>query len=262
MIIDLDRLSRRARAAVDDYLGSAPHRRGPLAGFDPRGAASRIAESWWDPASDRIFVPRAVGWGWDLNAGAIAVRLGLIEPDAEDVPFSNTPDAAFRAAAGVPVALAGAVVAHYLVRGRALPERLPAHWSLTGVPDRFVSKRRAAAGDLAMALIPALVAVRAGRTTSAERSADHSIPGDRSTSAGDSIPGDHSTSRAGALAGASMIAAVAAVQTVVRSLPEGRHPWVPLALLAAPGAASGGVLLGLAWLGRNAEIRRDLGGAR
>ena len=59
-----------------------------------------------------------------------------------------------------------------------------------------------------------------------------------------------------------MIAAVAAVQTVVRSLPEGRHPWVPLALLAAPGAASGGVLLGLAWLGRNAEIRRDLGGAR
>ncbi len=256
MIIGLDRLSRRARAAVDDYLGSAPRRRGPLAGFDPRGAASRIAESWWDPASDRIFVPRAVGWGWDLNAGAIAVRLGLIEPDAEDVPFSNTPDAAFRAAAGVPVALAGAVVAHYLVRGRSLPERLPAHWSLTGVPDRFVSKRRAAAGDLAMALIPALVAVRAGRTTSADRSAGDSIPADYS------IPGDHSTSRAGALAGASMIAAVAAVQTVVRSLPEGRRPWVPLALLAAPGAASGGVLLGLAWLGRNAEIRRDLGGAR
>ena len=73
------------------------------AGFVPKGMLGRIAATWWNPADERLLLPRAVGWGWDLNLGAVAVRLGLIEPDAESVPFTSTGDSAFRlAAAGRP----------------------------------------------------------------------------------------------------------------------------------------------------------------
>ena len=48
----------------------------------------RIRRSMWNPADPHLLRPRAFGVGWDLNVGALAVRLGLIEPDAEDVPFT------------------------------------------------------------------------------------------------------------------------------------------------------------------------------
>ena len=121
------------------------------AGFVPKGMLGRIAATWWNPADERLLLPRAVGWGWDLNLGAVAVRLGLIEPDAESVPFTSTGDSAFRLAATLPVALAGATALHYLVRGRSLPDPLPAHWTATGRADRWTSRRRAAATDLTIA---------------------------------------------------------------------------------------------------------------
>ncbi|MCW5954262.1 MAG: hypothetical protein KIT69_18590, partial [Propionibacteriaceae bacterium] len=61
------------------------------AGLQVRGLADRIASALWNPVDERLFVPRAVGWGWDLNFGSVAVRLGWIEPDAEAVPFTATP---------------------------------------------------------------------------------------------------------------------------------------------------------------------------
>ncbi len=64
-------------------------------GLRLRGLLTRIAQTWWQPADQRLFLPRAVGLGWDVNLGAVAVRLNLIEPDAEAVPFTSTPDATF-----------------------------------------------------------------------------------------------------------------------------------------------------------------------
>ncbi len=64
-------------------------------GLRPRGVFDRIADTWWRPSDPRLLLPRAVGLGWDVNLGAVAVRLKLIEPDAEAVPFASTPDAAF-----------------------------------------------------------------------------------------------------------------------------------------------------------------------
>jgi hypothetical protein len=204
-------------------------------GFRPGGIGERVATTWWNPAEERFLLPRAVGAGWDLNLGAVAVRLGLIEPDAEAEPFSATPEPAFRAAALVPVGLAGATLLHYLVRGRSLPARLPSHWDLTGAPDRWVSKRRAALTDVAGGVLAAGVAVVA---------------------AGSSRPGPE---RAGRIALATAGGSVAAWVTVWRSLGARPRPWAGPATLAVVIGSAGAVLLGLARAGRAAELRHDLG---
>ncbi len=196
--------------------------------------AGRIARTWWNPADERYFVPRAFGWGWDLNVGAVAVRLGLIEPDAEAVPFTATPDAAFKAAAAVPLALGAAVGLHYIVRGRSLPARLPSHWAFDGRPDRWISKPSAAITDLGITSVAAGAAAWAATT-------------DREGS-----------QRAGVLAGATLAGGLAASTALVRGLAKPRGWAAPLGVFAAS-AAVAGVLYGLAKAGRDAEIARDLG---
>jgi hypothetical protein len=217
--------SRRPSQRLRDLLGS---------GFDPRDADARIAATWWNPADERLFLPRAIGWGWDLNFGALAVRLGLIEADAESEPFSATPDRAFLAAAAVPAALAAATVLHYAVRGRSLPARLPAHWDIAGAPDRWVSRRRAAVTDLAVTLVPAVAAAWL---------------------AGSDRPGPR---RAGALAAAGAVGAGGAAITVLRTLGDRPRVWTGPAMALAVAGTAGGVLLGLARAGRAAEIQHDL----
>lgn len=101
--------------------------------------AERVASRWWDPRDPRVFMPRVFGIGWDLNFGALAVRLHLIEPDAEDEPFATVPDGAFLVALLVPVALTAFVVGSFLGLYQYLPEQLPTHWNLRGEPDRFAS---------------------------------------------------------------------------------------------------------------------------
>ncbi|MEA5053894.1 MAG: DUF1648 domain-containing protein [Propionicimonas sp.] len=206
-----------------------------VAGFRLRGADERIAATWWDPANPRLLLPRAIGLGWDINFGAIAVRLGLIEPDAEAIPFSSTSEAAFRTALALPAGLAAATVLHYLVRGRSLPDPLPSHWTWDGTPDRWTPKRRAAAVDLATTLGPAAVAAWAATSR-------RSKPG-----------------RAGVLAEATLLAAVGASTTVARSLGARRRGWLQPAMLLCSLGAAAAVLLWLARAGRDEEIARDLG---
>ena len=214
-----------------DDRGGRP-RAGWPSGLRPRGVFDRIADTWWRPSDPRLLLPRAIGLGWDVNLGAVAVRLKLIEPDAEAVPFASTPDAAFRVAAVVPVVMAGATVLHYLVRGRSLPPRLASHWDAAGRPDRWVPKGRAALVDIALT---AGGAVLAGWAFAADR------------------PGP---TRAGALAGATMAGSLGAGIAVARPLRGG--PWLMPSLLGQLGAGVGGVLLGLARAGRRAEVGRDL----
>ncbi len=205
-----------------------------LAGVRLRGLAERVAATWWAPADSRLLLPRAVGWGWDLNFGAVAVRLGLIEPDAEAVPFTATPDAAFKVAAAVPLACGAAVGLHYIVRGPGLPSRLPSHWGVDGSPDRWTSKPAAAVADLTVATLAAGAAAWAATS-------DREGP-----------------QRTGVLAGATLAGGLAASTAVVRGLAKPRGWAAPLGVLAAS-AAVAGVLYGLAKAGRDAEVARDLG---
>lgn len=238
---DSDELRIRALVALFGPVEAEPSGwRGALdrlvRGFDPAGVAARLAESMWQPADERLLLPRAVGLGWDLNLGAVAVRLGLIEPDAEDEPFTSTRPAAFRQASVLPAAMAVAVAAHYLARWRTLQQRLPGHWNLFGRPDRWTSRSSAAVIDLGTTLGPAVLAAWAARS-------------DR--------PGPD---KAGVIAGSALIASVGAVTTVARSLPEGRGWWIQPALVIGSAAAAGATLIHLALDGRRAEISRDLPG--
>lgn len=231
-------------AAVITHLGpvsAEADNHDPLVGsfagipFDLRTpTGERLKAAWWNPTDERLLVPKAFGAGWDLNVGALAVRLGLIEPDAEDVPFASTPSWAFGAAAALPLTLAAAVVAHYAVRGGQLPERLPQHWNLAGASDRWVSRRTASASDIATA---ALAAGAATWAATAARS--------------------HGT-RAGVLAASSLAGTLVASVTVLRSAPDKPRWWAGPALATGALLASSGTLLGLALAGRNAERRRDL----
>lgn len=208
-----------------------------LAGFRPRGLLGRIASTWWSPADTRLLLPRAVGLGWDLNLGAVAVRLGLIEPDAEAVPFSSTGSSAFRAAAVLPIALAGATALHYIVRGRTLPARLPSHWGLSGRPDRWTSRRQATSTDIAVSAAAAGLGVWAA-------TADRPGP-----------------TRAGASAAATLAASLAVGTAGLRALGDRPHPAASPLMVLSSLAAVGAVLVGLARAGRDAEIDRDLGAA-
>lgn len=47
----------------------------------PRCMSKEARLRVFDPESPRLFVPRSFGWGWELNLGAVAAKLGLIRPD-------------------------------------------------------------------------------------------------------------------------------------------------------------------------------------
>ncbi|HHU39349.1 MAG TPA: DUF1648 domain-containing protein, partial [Propionibacterium sp.] len=174
--------------------------------FDLRPpTGERFKEALWDPADPRLMKPRAFGAGWDMNFGAAAVKLGLIEPDAEDEPFANTPHDAFALAAGFPALMAAAVVAHYAVRGRSLPELLPSHWGPGGRPDRWVTKGRAASTDIGLSLVAAAVGAGAASRT-------------------------HGAGRAGRMALAAGLAGGVAKMTVIRPMKGGW--WVGPTLVA------------------------------
>lgn len=237
-VADVRRVGAEAGPVAGDPSTARRWVRQALSGLGFRDVAERIATTWWNPADERLLVPRAVGLGWDLNFGAVAVRLGVIEPDAETVPFTSTPERAFATAAAAPAALAAAAVLHYAVRGRSLSERLPAHWDALGAPDRWMPKSRAAVVDVAGTVLPAALAGWAARS---ERTGPE---------------------RAGLIAVATLAAAMGAATTVARSLGDGRRPWLGPAMAASGPLAVGAVLVWLARAGRAEEIRRDLAGER
>lgn len=202
--------------------------------------SERIAVTWWNPRDPRIFVPRVFGLGWAMNLGAVAVKLGLIEPDAEDEPFENTPAPVLRTALVVPAVLAAAVIAHYAVRGPGLPARLPSQLDLTGRVDSWTSKPMAAATDVAVAVLPtAWAAWTIGRGATGARAA-------------------------GSLATATAAAGIAAGLTLWRAaaLDGKARPLAGPGLLALLWLPAGTLLLALARAGRAAEQRRDLGGVK
>lgn len=152
------------------------------------------------------------------------------KPDAEDL-FANAPERAFRIAAGIPFALTGAVVLHYLVRGRCLPGRLPSRWALTGEPRTWVSKRTAAWTDILVATTASGIAATALR------------------------PGRQSGERARRLAVAALLGGIAAGFAVTRPAVRGGW-WVqPLRGVSMLGCASA-PLFGLALAGRRRQQGR------
>ena len=115
--------------------------------------AERVALRWWDPMNPNVLAPRLFGVGWDLNFGAVAVKLGLIKPDDEDVPFASVPERWIALSAALPVFVAIVLVSLITWFQGALPAQVAVHWGITGAPDRFASKESALVLPVAMTLL-------------------------------------------------------------------------------------------------------------
>lgn len=200
-------------------------------------SAERVAERLWNPSDPRLLMPRIFGMGWDLNFGAIAVRLHLIEPDSEDIPFTSTPDRAFAQSLAVPATLTTAMLVSYLVLRDMFPARLPSHWNIRGVPDGFWDQGAAFGFLFLLALVPTLWAAW-------------------------SVLNRRPPLLRGATIGfAALFAALGSLMwllTLITTLTDFVAWWLPVLLICISIAAPFGILLHLARAGRKAEQQRDL----
>ncbi|MCO5225627.1 MAG: DUF5808 domain-containing protein, partial [Thermomicrobiales bacterium] len=112
---------------------------GPVT-VDFRGLTnSAVRSRLWDPTNPRIFTSKIFGIGWDINLGAIAVKLGLLRPDDyDDEAVRAIPPTIWRCSTGYPVVLS-VIAACQTLRGRssfgnALLAILPTIWSQRAVP--------------------------------------------------------------------------------------------------------------------------------
>lgn len=121
--------------------------------------SNRIASRMWNPLDPRIFVPRIWGLGWDINFGAVAVKLNLVRPDDEDEPFAAVPPKYVTATVYVPALIAGALLVLVAANWNGLSAQIPSHWNVAGQPDQFWGRGVGVSFLLAVGVLPALYAV-------------------------------------------------------------------------------------------------------
>jgi hypothetical protein len=109
----------------------------------------------FQPTDPSLLVPRKFGAGWDLNLGALAVKMGLIGPNVsfEEVE-DDIPEETLRKLEIAPIAGAAAVALTALAIGSTSRE-LPTAWNWKTLPKEWGSARKAV-------LPHALAAVGAG----------------------------------------------------------------------------------------------------
>jgi len=141
-------------------------KRSPLSGrvlgvpYDLRPpTAERVASRWWNPLDPRLFTPRLFGIGWTINFASIAVRLGLIRPDDEDVPFGLVPGRWLALALALPLALAAGLAVVMAVCQPTLPDLIPVRNSIGGLTQRLAPKATALAMPAAMTAVGMALAV-------------------------------------------------------------------------------------------------------
>jgi hypothetical protein len=116
--------------------------------------SDRIASRMWNPLDPRVFVPRVFGLGWDINFGALAVKLHLVNPDDEDEPFAAVSPRVITATLVLPLLLAVSFVVLAAGSWGGLPAQLPVHWNVVGEADNFWGRGAAIAFLTAMSLLP------------------------------------------------------------------------------------------------------------
>lgn len=97
----------------------------------------------FDPADNRIFLPRLFGLGWTVNLGAIAVKCGLIRPDDLDADVvAAIPQELKQGLTAVPYTLTTLNLLLLARYWRALPEKVHSNWAAGGQPrGNSVSKK-------------------------------------------------------------------------------------------------------------------------
>lgn len=108
------------------------------------GVTSREARlGWFEPENPNLFVPRKIGVGWDLNVGALAVKLGLIRPD-DSLPdlesYISDEDALGLTLAPL---IGAATVTCAVAVASAKRDEVVSNWSLTLRPKELKTPLRA-----------------------------------------------------------------------------------------------------------------------
>lgn len=134
------------RKSSDSLMSSTDKAEGELLGmpYDLRGLTSPgVRLRIFEPENPSLFVPRTMGLGWDLNLGAVAVKLGLIRPD-DSLPDLDEyiSQSATRVLLTLPAIGAVANIAAAAVASRKY-QNLVSHWSADLKPDAFTKSSKA-----------------------------------------------------------------------------------------------------------------------
>jgi hypothetical protein len=121
----------------------------------------RVVSRWWDPLDPHVIVPRLFGMGWTINFGAVAVKLGLVAPDDEDVPFGEVPERYLAIALVLPLLVAAVLGALVAVYQAGLPAQVAVHYGITGSADRFDSKESALIVPVGMTVVMTVLVIAA-----------------------------------------------------------------------------------------------------
>lgn len=129
--------------------------------YDVRIARSsgRYASRSWNPLDRRVVVPKAVGIGWTINFGALAVRTHLVSPDDEDIPFGAVPPRILVATLAAPFAALAAFVVLAALSWADLPAQVPIHWGISGHADGYGSRGTYLVFLSVLAVVPVAEAV-------------------------------------------------------------------------------------------------------
>lgn len=135
--------SRQALADLRDLLDSGinPDDLGDPADYAAMVSDTPSAVSYgrvWDPSNPSIVVRRVLGWGWDVNLAALAVKLGWMRPDDLDADvLDSAPEGAMQITRALPLAGAALAVAASAAAAARSDGRLPSGWDIAFRPNRY-----------------------------------------------------------------------------------------------------------------------------
>ena len=128
--------------------------------YDIRTPSSqRFASRWWNPLDRRILVPKALGVGWTVNFGALAVHTHVARPDDEDVPFAAVPPRIVTATLAFPLVALIAFAVLAATSWSRLPARVPTHWGISGEANGYGSRGSTLLFLSVMTAVPVALAV-------------------------------------------------------------------------------------------------------
>ena len=104
---------------------------------------SDAALDGFEPENPRLFIPRKYGLGWDVNLGAVGVRLGLIRPDDSLPDLANYVPTRLKRGIRL-TTIAGGIGVAFLVVLVSRKEQVLLQRSTRGGSERFITGRQAA----------------------------------------------------------------------------------------------------------------------
>ncbi|MBZ8176245.1 hypothetical protein GP475_04105 [Corynebacterium poyangense] len=113
----------------------------PVGGMSGLTSESRLRS--FEPENPHFFIPRRLGVGWDLNLGAVAVRLGMIRPD-DSIPDLATyiPQKIYTAAHLTP--WLNTCIIHACAWKLSQKPQVISNWGLSGKPRHRTSGNKMA----------------------------------------------------------------------------------------------------------------------